>query len=124
MLLKCCAACPPSCSPRRATAHRSVRFVSILVSAFCPPYDSALSSWGGQSDLSAEAPGRRRKRARVLYGGHGATRLCPPYAAHPHAGSSLIVPRKISASNSSPSRRHPWRFGDVSAPERELASLR
>src|SRR5947199_254213 len=40
MLPRCCAACPPSGSPRRATAHRSVRFVSIRVSAFCPPYDS------------------------------------------------------------------------------------
>src|SRR5213078_618808 len=41
MLLRCCAACPPSGSPRRATAHRSVRFVSMRVSAFCPPYDLA-----------------------------------------------------------------------------------
>src|SRR5882724_7920 len=40
MLLRCRAACPPP-GFRRATAHRSVRFVSILVSAFCPPYDSA-----------------------------------------------------------------------------------
>src|SRR3954447_21095580 len=40
MLLRCCAACPPPGS-RRATAHRSARFVSILASAFCPPYDSA-----------------------------------------------------------------------------------
>src|SRR5882757_2622074 len=40
MLLRCCAACPPSGSPR-ATARRSVRFISIRVSAFCPPYDSA-----------------------------------------------------------------------------------
>jgi hypothetical protein len=39
ILLRCRAACPPSGS-RRATAHRSVRFVNILVSAFCPPYDS------------------------------------------------------------------------------------
>src|SRR5258708_14108330 len=39
MLHRCCAACPPSGSSR-ATAHRSVRFVSVLVSAFCPPYDS------------------------------------------------------------------------------------
>src|SRR5436190_1570507 len=40
MLLRRCAACPPSGS-RRATAHRSVRFVKIRVSDFCPPYDSA-----------------------------------------------------------------------------------
>src|SRR3954467_5608943 len=40
MLLRRCAACPPSGAPR-ATAHHSVRFVSILASAFCPPYDSA-----------------------------------------------------------------------------------
>jgi len=42
----------------------------------------------------------------------------------PHIGSSLVARRKISASNSSPLRRHPWRFGDVSATPRELASLR
>src|SRR5713226_2843974 len=41
MALRCRAACPRSGPPRRATAHRSVRFVSMLVSAFCPPYDSA-----------------------------------------------------------------------------------
>src|SRR5258708_6051590 len=40
MLLRCCAACPPA-GARRATAYRSVRSVSALVSAFCPPYDSA-----------------------------------------------------------------------------------
>src|SRR3954453_18216702 len=39
MALRCLAACPPSGSPQRATAHLSVRFVSMLVSAFCPPYD-------------------------------------------------------------------------------------
>jgi hypothetical protein len=36
---KCCAACPPSGS-RQATAHRSVRFGGVFVSAFCPLYGS------------------------------------------------------------------------------------
>src|SRR3982074_3484107 len=71
MLLRRCAACPPSGSPR-ATAHRSVRFVSILVSAFCPPYDStraeqalmraALSLVGRQSELENGSPRRTRGR--------------------------------------------------------------
>src|SRR5258708_34965879 len=54
----CGAACPPSGSPRRATAHRPVRFVSIRVSAFCPPYDSgraehALAGLGRPVDFES-----------------------------------------------------------------------
>src|SRR5882724_1953105 len=56
MLLRCCAACPPSGSPRRATAHRSVRFVGILVPAFCPPYDSARADHA----LALENPAKSR----------------------------------------------------------------
>src|SRR5438046_9974942 len=50
MLHRCRAACPPSGSPR-ATAHRSARFVSIRVSAFCPPYDSARAEHALTNDL-------------------------------------------------------------------------
>src|SRR5438876_12275928 len=72
MLLRRCAACPPSGSPRRATAHRSVRFVSVRVSAFCPPYDSArtehpLSRADGLQelrDLDLQAPTLDRERLR------------------------------------------------------------
>ena len=52
MLLSCCAACPPSGSPRRATAHRSVRFVGVLVPAFCPPYDSNRAEHTLERDAS------------------------------------------------------------------------
>src|SRR3982075_3107538 len=66
MLLRCCAACPPSGSPR-ATAHRSVRFVSVRVSAFCPPYDSAraeqLKRRGAGGLSNQAAPARQSRRA-------------------------------------------------------------
>src|SRR3954452_19610879 len=63
MLRRCCAACPPPSSPRRATAHRSVRFVSIRVSAFCPPYNSVRGAVG-----RAKPPARHFDVAQVLRG--------------------------------------------------------
>src|SRR6266700_2236764 len=68
MLLRCCAACPPSGSPRRATAHRSVRFVSIRVSAFCPPYGSARAEHAlvAGSMIRTSPPCGRRTPPRSL----------------------------------------------------------
>src|SRR6266568_9382621 len=63
MLLRCCAACPPSGS-RRATAHRSVRFVSVLVFAFARPTIRLRRKTVGR----AKPPARHFDVAQVLRG--------------------------------------------------------
>src|ERR1700716_1467679 len=56
---------PAVSSPRRATAHRSMRFVSILVSAFCPPYGSDSSKQRPPPDAALGGHLRRPRAVRA-----------------------------------------------------------
>src|SRR3977135_372564 len=70
----------------RATAHPSVRFVSVLVSAFCPPYDSARAEHALVSTASAFVmPGQSPSKTGVnaLMPGHPRLSCLPPRRGWP-----------------------------------------